>query len=70
MKASTLLNKLTKMISKHGDLEIVFDCDAVLNTPGSVIFLDGPYLETPLFVILPYATHSNSSNGVDPTSWP
>jgi hypothetical protein len=53
MSASELVSLLSDLIAKHGDLQIVFDCDSVLTDLASVEVLSGPFPELPVFVIYP-----------------
>lgn len=51
MRASDLKCELERLIERHGDLEIVCDCDNILTELRSEIVLDESHGDTPVIVI-------------------
>jgi hypothetical protein len=56
-----LASRLSDLIALHGDLEIVFDCDAILTELASVELFSGPFPDLPVFIIYPPPPRSESS---------
>jgi hypothetical protein len=52
MKASELVARVKEQIARHGDLEIMADCDSMLMAPACVQFISEAYLPAPLLVIM------------------
>jgi hypothetical protein len=62
MKASELVSKVSELIAKHGDLEIFYECGAVLDELGTIEVRSEPYLGRPILVIFPSSSSLDSND--------
>jgi hypothetical protein len=51
MKASEMVALLKKLIAEVGDLELVYDCESVIQELETVSLLDGPHFEPPVILV-------------------
>lgn len=53
MWASELISRLDDLMALYGDLEVMYDCDAMLSEMDSIKFFCAPYMEHPILLVEP-----------------